>query len=121
MPRRPTSSTRIKTVPTNVKISFKFSIETLSKVIAKCRLSHKTSVWIINDAHHCIRICADLYSVRQYILVRPATEMELRTQPYILAIYVNFTNHNAIVKMADDSLKFISVKLTKTWIITTYK
>ena len=34
---------------------------------------------------------------------------------------VNFTNHNAIVKMADDSLKFISVKLTKTWIITTYK
>ena len=28
--------------------------------------------------------------------------------------YRNFTNHNAIVKMADHSLKFISVKLTQT-------
>jgi len=28
---------------------------------------------------------------------------------------VNFTNHNAIVKMVDDSLKFISVKLAKKY------
>ena len=33
---------------------------------------------------------------------------------------LNFTNHNAIVRFADESLKFISVKLTKTWIITTF-